>query len=113
MTSFSWFRAKLDAEAQMSAQSSLTPESGKGFLCLEPHSLDGTANQLSEVTGDDPEGQVFPSRCGGGKRHDRPGLGHIPAPDAGALDESAEDKILRFLSARWSTSRVAEIVAAG
>ena len=74
--------------------SPLIMEPWEGDLGLGPHSLDRTADQLSEVTGDDPKGQVLPSRSGGGERHDHPGLRHVPAPGTGALDETAEDHVL-------------------
>lgn len=58
------------------------------------NSLDCTANELPEVSGHNPEGEIFSSRLGGSKRHDGSGLGNVPAPGANAVAERAKDEIL-------------------
>lgn len=58
------------------------------------HVLYCAADELPEVSRNDPEGQILATRLGRGKGHDGSGLGGVPASGADSVKEGAKNEIL-------------------
>lgn len=67
------------------------------LVCEHPphgsHLLDSTSDQLTKVTGHNPEGQVFAARVGRREGHDRSTLCHIPGTGSDTSEETTKNQI--------------------
>ena len=63
------------------------------MLSLE-NSLDGTTNQLAEISRHNPKSQVFATGLGRSKTHDGSSLSDVPTTNTDAAECTTENEIL-------------------